>query len=65
MINGVSQISKVMMGTWDMTAFSTVADDHEIKVYDGVGAYGIFDLSITSLDGSVSTLPQALTVNPQ
>lgn len=63
MINGVSQIQSVKIGQQAMPGVN-VQDDHTIYTSMQSSSQGTFDVSIVSLDGSVSTLPQALTVRP-
>ncbi|MBX4189888.1 hypothetical protein KW791_01140 [Candidatus Parcubacteria bacterium] len=60
MVNGVSQIQTVKIGEWSV-AFG-VQSNGDILTSMQVSYYGIFNVSIISVNGAVTTLPNALTV---
>ena len=65
-INGVkfkiadmSQVQAVKIGQWTMSGFN-VQDDHTIITTVQVSYIGTWDVSIMSLDGTISTLTNGL-----
>lgn len=62
MTAGMPQVTNIYMGDTDLTPWMTVESDTEIKVVDGVGNLGTFTVTIKSLDGSIITASQQLTV---
>lgn len=64
-VTGAKIVNSNNGNTYDLNIGSAdIQNDHEIKTQMPVVAYGIFDVSIVSIDGTVVTLSRGLTVNP-
>lgn len=65
-MNGVIQIQKIQVGpsVWTPANATSIPDTQTIITIMQPNVVGTWDVTITSLDGTTSTLKQALTVTP-
>ncbi|OGN27850.1 MAG: hypothetical protein A2941_00680 [Candidatus Yanofskybacteria bacterium RIFCSPLOWO2_01_FULL_49_17] len=65
-VNSINQIASIKIGTvsWPVTYATNVQDDRTIITTVQNSYNGTWDISITSIDGAVSTLPNAIRIAP-